>query len=89
VATWVWPTPVAAITDQLGAEFSRLRSYPGRGAERRLAATAVAVPREEHRQRPSDQGIMCRMSRRGDWLDKAVAENFFSTLKMELVYESA
>jgi len=33
-------------------------------------------------------GIMCSMSRRGDCWDNAVAESFFSTLKLELVYET-
>ena len=32
-------------------------------------------------------GIVCSMSRRGDCWDNAVAESFFSTLKIELVYE--
>jgi transposase InsO family protein len=34
-------------------------------------------------------GIVCSMSRRGDCWDNAVAESFFSTLKLELVYETA
>ena len=32
------------------------------------------------------QGIACSMSRRGDCWDNAVAESFFATLKVELVY---
>jgi transposase InsO family protein len=32
-------------------------------------------------------GITCSMSRRGDCWDNAVAESFFGTLKMELIYE--
>ena len=32
-------------------------------------------------------GIVCSMSRRGDCFDNAVAESFFATLKVELVYE--
>jgi putative transposase len=32
-------------------------------------------------------GITCSMSRRGDCWDNAVAESFFGTLKMELLYE--
>jgi putative transposase len=32
--------------------------------------------------------IVCSMSRRGDCWDNAVAESFFSTLKLELVYET-
>ena len=32
-------------------------------------------------------GIKCSMSRRGDCWDNAVAESFFGTLKMELLYE--
>jgi putative transposase len=34
-------------------------------------------------------GIVASMSRRADCWDNAVAESFFSTLKLELVYESA
>jgi len=34
-------------------------------------------------------GIVARMSRRADCRDNARAESFFSTLKLELVYESA
>jgi putative transposase len=34
-------------------------------------------------------GIVASMSRRGDCWDNAVAESFFSTLKLELVYETA
>ena len=34
-------------------------------------------------------GIIASMSRRADCWDNAVAESFFSTLKLELVYESA
>jgi putative transposase len=36
----------------------------------------------------ADHGIICSMSRRGDCWDNAVAESFFSTLKIELVHES-
>jgi transposase InsO family protein len=34
------------------------------------------------------QGIACSMSRRGDCWDNAVAESFFATLKVELVYDT-
>lgn len=34
-------------------------------------------------------GITCSMSRRGNCWDNAVAESFFSTLKVELVYRTA
>jgi len=34
-------------------------------------------------------GIVASMSRRGDCWDNAVAESFFSTLKLELVYQTA
>jgi len=34
------------------------------------------------------RGIECSMSRRGDCWDNAVAESFFATLKVELVYET-
>jgi transposase InsO family protein len=43
----------------------------------------------EYRQRLAEHGILCSMSRRGNCWDNAVAESFFSTLKIELVYESA
>jgi transposase InsO family protein len=33
--------------------------------------------------------VACSMSRRGDCWDNAVAESFFSTIKVELVYETA
>jgi len=34
------------------------------------------------------RGIECSMSRKGDCWDNAVAESFFATLKVELVYET-
>jgi len=34
-----------------------------------------------------DHGALCSMSRRGNCWDNAVAESFFSTLKIELVYD--
>ena len=34
-----------------------------------------------------DWGIVCSMSRKGDCWDNAVAESFFATLKLELVYD--
>jgi putative transposase len=43
----------------------------------------------DYRKLLAANGIVCSMSRRGDCWDNAVAESFFSTLKMELVYESA
>jgi transposase InsO family protein len=43
----------------------------------------------EYRRLLAAHGIVCSMSRRGDCWDNAVAESFFSTLKLELVYESA
>jgi putative transposase len=43
----------------------------------------------EYRQRLAAHGIVCSMSRRGDCWDNAVAESFFSTLKLELAYETA
>jgi len=39
----------------------------------------------DYRRALADQGIICSMSRRGDCWDNAVAESFFSTLKIELV----
>ena len=33
-------------------------------------------------------GILCSMSRRGNCWDNAVAESFFSTLKIELAHEA-
>jgi len=43
----------------------------------------------DYRRLLTAHGIVCSMSRRGDCWDNAVAESFFSTLKLELVYESA
>src|SRR6266850_6587636 len=37
----------------------------------------------------AQRGIVCRMSRRGDCWDNAVAESFFATLKVELVHNAA
>ena len=42
----------------------------------------------EYRSLLAANHIVCSMSRRGDCWDNAVAESFFSTLKLELVYES-
>jgi transposase InsO family protein len=42
----------------------------------------------EYRRALVANGIVCSMSRRGDCWDNAVAESFFSTIKLELVYES-
>jgi putative transposase len=41
---------------------------------------------EDYRQALRDAGIACSMSRKGNCWDNAVAESFFSTLKLELVY---
>lgn len=43
----------------------------------------------EYRAVLAAHGIVASMSRRADCWDNAVAESFFSTLKLELVYESA
>jgi putative transposase len=43
---------------------------------------------EAYRARLAEAGITSSMSRRGDCLDNAVAESFFSTLKIELVYRT-
>jgi transposase InsO family protein len=40
-----------------------------------------------YREALDEAGITCSMSRRGDCWDNAVAESFFATLKMELLYE--
>jgi putative transposase len=42
----------------------------------------------DYRRMLAAHGIVCSMSRRGDCWDNAVAESFFSTLKLELVYEN-
>lgn len=42
----------------------------------------------DYRERLAQHGITASMSRRGDCYDNAVAESFFSTLKMELVYRT-
>jgi transposase InsO family protein len=41
----------------------------------------------DYRELLDQAGIMCSMSRRGNCWDNAVAESFFGTLKMELLYE--
>ena len=41
----------------------------------------------DYREALDEAGIMCSMSRRGNCWDNAVAESFFGTLKMELIYE--
>ena len=43
----------------------------------------------DYRQALQQRGIVCSMSRRGDCGDNAVAENFFATLKVELVHDAA
>jgi len=42
----------------------------------------------DYRRLLAANGIVCSMSRRGNCWDNAVAESFFSTLKLELVYET-
>jgi len=44
---------------------------------------------EVYRERLEEHGLVPSMSRRGDCWDNAVAESFFSTLKLELAYRSA
>ncbi|RKH08464.1 hypothetical protein D7X74_31505 [Corallococcus sp. CA047B] len=39
-----------------------------------------------HQSRLAERGITCSMSRKGNCWDNAVAESFFSTVKMELVH---
>jgi transposase InsO family protein len=41
---------------------------------------------EDYRAALDEAGITCSMSRRGDCWDNAVAESFFGTLKVELIY---
>ncbi len=42
---------------------------------------------QDYRDALDEAGITCSMSRRGNCWDNAVAESFFGTLKMELLYE--
>ena len=42
----------------------------------------------DYRRMLAANNIVCSMSRRGDCWDNAVAESFFSTIKLELVYEN-
>jgi transposase InsO family protein len=42
---------------------------------------------EDSRDMLKERGITCSMSRKGNCWDNAVAESFFSSLKLELVYE--
>jgi len=43
---------------------------------------------EDYQQLLGARGIQCSMSRKGNCWDNAVAESFFSSLKMELVHEA-
>jgi transposase InsO family protein len=43
---------------------------------------------EDYQQLLEARGIQCSMSRKGNCWDNAVAESFFSSLKMELVHEA-
>jgi len=43
----------------------------------------------DYRKRLDDHGIACSMSRKANCWDNAVAESFFATLKIELVYQAA
>ncbi|XSF12109.1 IS3 family transposase [Myxococcus faecalis] len=43
---------------------------------------------EDYQQALASRGIECSMSRKGNCWDNAVAESFFSTLKMELVHDA-
>jgi transposase InsO family protein len=42
---------------------------------------------EDYQQLLAQHGLRCSMSRRGDCWDNAVAESFFASLKLELVYQ--
>lgn len=42
----------------------------------------------DYRRTLAANNVVCSMSRRGDCWDNAVAESFFSTIKIELVYET-
>jgi putative transposase len=42
----------------------------------------------DYQQALAQHGIVCRMSRRGDCWDNAVAESFFATQKVELVHDA-
>jgi transposase InsO family protein len=45
-------------------------------------------PRHEYQQLLAAHGVLSSMSRKGNSRDNAVAESFFATLKLELVYQS-
>jgi transposase InsO family protein len=53
---------------------------------RRVVGYAMSAS-HDYRDALDQAGITCSMSRRGDCWDNAVAESFFGTLKMELLYE--
>jgi putative transposase len=57
---------------------------------RRVVGSAMSarVDRELARDALAAHGIVCSMGRRGDCWDNAVAESFFTTLKLELVYDT-
>jgi transposase InsO family protein len=58
---------------------------PPRGVLRHLDRGGQCASGAYHR-RLAHAGIVCSMSRRGDWWANAVAESFFATLKVELVH---
>ena len=71
--------------DALGMALSRRQ--PPRGMIHHSDRGSQYASRD-YRRMLAANGIVCSMSRRGDCWDNAVAESFFSTLKLELVYEN-
>jgi putative transposase len=81
-----------AMADHLRAELctealdmALKRRRPGRGLVHH-SDRGVQYACGDYRGLLRSQGIRCSMSRRGDCYDNAVAESFFKTLKVELVY---
>jgi transposase InsO family protein len=71
--------------DALGMALSRRQ--PPRGLIHHSDRGSQYASRD-YRRMLAAHGIVCSMSRRGNCWDNAVAESFFSSLKLELVYEN-
>lgn len=85
-----WATS-ARITCQLAVDaltMALARRHPPRGLLHH-SDRGSQYASKEYQHRLATHGIVCSMSRRGNCWDNAVAESFFSTLKIELVAQCA
>lgn len=72
-------------TEALGMALDRRKPSPGNELVHH-SDRGVQYACREYRELLDEHGITCSMSGRGDCYDNAVAESFFKTLKVELVY---